>query len=135
MSTRSNIIIKIHPEDYEMVTKKIHSKVDEITPYINVYCHFDGYFSHMGVELLKHFNDYSKALELILGGSMSYIENGIPNYYADTEGYELNKPKTKFRPTEIEYHYNYVYEDKWYYLSHNNLWDLNNVLESKGIKF
>ena len=35
-----------------------------------VECRFDGYLAHVGVLLAKHYNDYDKALELLLDGDI-----------------------------------------------------------------
>jgi hypothetical protein len=42
-----------------------------------VYCHFDGYVSGVGVELLTYFDTYEKALELVEGGDIESISHGI----------------------------------------------------------
>lgn len=58
-----------------------------------VYCHFDGYISHMGLMLMTHFNSADKARTLIAGGDLSGIEkNGKPRHYRDMEGRENEAP-------------------------------------------
>ena len=41
---------------------------------LQIYCHHDGYPEGVGVELLKHFNSYEKAMALILAGDTSYLD-------------------------------------------------------------
>lgn len=52
--------------------------------YIGIYCHWDGY-PHGGVgdALKEAFNDYDKALSLILGGSCSAITEKSVRHYAN----------------------------------------------------
>ena len=92
MSTRSCIIVKIKKEDLGKVMKFNESLVrgleswekneskegyfPEITlkyQYLSVYCHWDGYLEGVGAELKEHYNTYEKALNLVLGGSISSI--------------------------------------------------------------
>ena len=42
-----------------------------------VECRFDGYLSHVGRMLLKHYNDYDKALELLLGGDIVSLREDL----------------------------------------------------------
>ena len=85
MSTRSCVIVKVRKEDLGKKLKFDASKVkledweeqkkDEFSkevelksPYVGVYCHWDGYPEGVGSVLKKCFNDYESALNLILGG-------------------------------------------------------------------
>ena len=42
-----------------------------------VECRFDGYLSHVGRMLLQHYNDYDKALELLLGGDIVSLREDL----------------------------------------------------------
>lgn len=105
MSTRSCIIVKIKKEDLGKVMKFNESLVrgleswekneskegyfPEITlkyPYLSVYCHWDGYLEGVGAELKEHYNTYEKALNLVLGGSISSISDGYVKHYTTRKG-------------------------------------------------
>lgn len=86
----------------------------------SIYCHFDGYYSHMGAILLKHFNSQKKARALIALGELDSIdkETGKPN--ADWTPL-VGRPKSvfstdliDFRKVEDEFNYLYdVNDGKW----------------------
>lgn len=57
MSTRSSISV-FNPE-----TNK----------WVSIYCHFDGYFSHVGRLLVTHYATLAKALELVSEGDLSVL--------------------------------------------------------------
>lgn len=117
MSTRSNIAIKVKPADYEVVSTTINAKVDDKMPYIQIYSHCDGYPSHMLNELKTNFNNYDKALEMILGGDTSGVYNGVSEVYTNRgESYEDNAPWPMKTP-EVDEEYLYVFE--------NNEWTVN----------
>lgn len=115
MGTRSCIIVKVRKEDIGKIKKfdkkllpvsldKWESKdsdgevyMSEIgrslckpvainSPYIAIYCHWDGYPSGVGAALEKNFNTYESALNLILGGSCSFIESDKVRHYANRKG-------------------------------------------------
>lgn len=44
---------------------------------MSVYCHWDGYYSHVGSKLLNHYNTPSKALELLTHGNISSLYEQI----------------------------------------------------------
>ena len=105
MATRSCIMLKVRKEDIGLAfrfDKKITDEIDwdDLSKgeakyscckavvlresYIGVYCHSDGYISYNGEMLKKHFNTYEKALNLILGGDVSFIrEDGAIRHYAN----------------------------------------------------
>ena len=104
MSTRSCIIVKVRKEDLAKKMKFDASKVkledwgeqkkDEFSeevelksPYVGVYCHWDGYPEGVGSVLKKCFNDYVSALNLVLGGFISYLEDDkVVKHYANRSG-------------------------------------------------
>lgn len=105
MSTRSCIIVKVNKEDIGKVKSFQESLIkgleswgngeakDGYFPnvtlhgqYIAVYCHWDGYLEGVGAELKEHYNTYEKALNLVLGGSISSINNGNVKYYTMRKG-------------------------------------------------
>lgn len=45
--------------------------------YYGVYCHWDGYLSHNGRILHRHYNSFQKAMFLIRGGSLSTLGESI----------------------------------------------------------
>lgn len=75
MSTRSNIAIRLRPEDRNKTFKTPWG--EKVSPngaeYLNVYCHNDGYPSGVGADLEDMFNggSYEEALEYILQGDRS----------------------------------------------------------------
>lgn len=58
MSTRAFIAVQEEPEVFRYI-----------------YSHFDGYPSHLGVMLAKHFDTREKAVELIDGGDISSVDD------------------------------------------------------------
>lgn len=114
MSTRSNIVIKVKPADYVTVSNIINAKVDDKTPYIQIYSHHDGYPDHMLDELETYFNDYDVALKMILAGNTSGIYYGSSKTYTNLgESYEDNAPWPVEHPSFDE-DYLYVFEnDEW----------------------
>lgn len=124
MGTRSCVMIKVRPSDVGKTLKFDESKLpvklgnweckdfngkvyrdetgkDLCKPvtlegdYIGVYCHWDGY-PHGGVgdALKEAFNDYDKAMSLIIGGSCSAITEENVVHYANRniEKWEHIKP-------------------------------------------
>lgn len=75
MSTRSNIAIKLRESDVNktFITPWGEEVSPNGTPYLYVYCHFDGYPDGVGAELVKMFHDktYEDALKYILEGDRS----------------------------------------------------------------
>ena len=63
-----------------------------------VYCHFDGYVSHMGKMLTTHFNSMEKAVELVNEGELRSVD-------VDKDGIiELEHFVEDFAKREIEYY-------------------------------
>ena len=129
MSTRSEIFIEIKPEDknkticfdpanntagIQFLNEKELVKWSKENPltldkdYVSIYCHCDGYPSHMHAALTSFFNDYEKALNLMTAGSMCSI--GIkPESFLDTPAKTENKIIIQ-NPLFTEYVY--LFKDK-----------------------
>ena len=100
MSTKSCVIVKVRKEDLGKVMKfkasllgvpqdkwegdSVRDKCKDVSlehAYIGIYCHWDGYPDGVGAALKENFSTYEKALNLVLGGSCSYIAmNGVKRY-------------------------------------------------------
>ena len=138
MSTNSNIIVKVKksdigsialydakkldvPESYwDELFKGIEEDVKITNEYIGIHCRWDGYLEGVGEALKNDFNTYTKALNLILGGSCSSIEdNGRITRYATRKGekWEYLAPKQSDNPISLaNQEFNYLFEDgcwKW----------------------
>lgn len=103
MSTNARIWVKIDPQDYGKTLKAdveklplklvennypmVGVKIDPkpVAPlYIGVYVHYDGYFvGGVGQALCNHFKTYEQALNLVLLGDLSYVDEteGICAYH------------------------------------------------------
>lgn len=114
MSTRGNICIRIREEDYDkvnlIISKYSSRKLSKYSSYLYIYNHFDSYPESLGKELLTNYNDYSKALELVLDGDCSYP--GKP--YKDSEDYNWVGPKVAFSKVEaFQNEFLYVFNKQW----------------------
>ena len=54
--------------------------------YIAVYCHWDGRPSGVGAVLKEKFNEYHSSLNLVIGGSVSVLDEKYVRHYANREG-------------------------------------------------
>ena len=113
MSTRSNIAIKLKEEDRNK---------DFIAPdgsifnpggkeYLQIYCHSDGYPDGVGQKLLDENFTYEQALNFIMLGSHSTVEEA---YIERGEKWQNNKPDCIDEP---QCHQEYLYcfmDDDWY---------------------
>ena len=118
MGTRSTIIQKIDSDTYR-----------------SIYCHWDGYLSHNGRILLKHYQDPEKVSKLLLLGSLSSLreEVDIPKgkihtYESRQEGITVSYHRDRGEEWEhtsyidkttlkesIDEYYSYLYFDgDWY---------------------
>ena len=106
MATRSCIIVKVRNSDVGTTQKYSDEKskapannwggdgVDKCEdvkiekPYIGVYCHWNGSPSGVGASLKVFANTYERALNLVLGGSISNIEEDEFTHYANRKGEE-----------------------------------------------
>ena len=104
MATRSCIIVKVRNSDIGTTQKYSDEKskapannwggdgVDKCEdvkiekPYIGVYCHWDGYPSGVGAALKVFADTYERALNLVLGGSISNVEEDEFTHYANRDG-------------------------------------------------
>lgn len=133
MATRSNVIIKVKPEDIGKTIKfdvnklpvplikwggKGRNKCKPVTlekQYIGIYCHWDGYPDGVGEALLETFNDYDTILNLIAGGFCSSIDNGGITHYANRSGekwkYIQPKQSDKIEVCGGLTEYAYIFED------------------------
>ena len=106
MATRSCIIVKVRNSDIGTTQKYSDEKskapandwgcdgVDKCEnvkiekPYIGVYCHWNGYPSGVGAALKVFADTYERALNLVLGGSISSISDDSFTHYANRNGEE-----------------------------------------------
>jgi hypothetical protein len=104
MATRSCIIVKVRNSDVGTTQKYSDEKskapandwggdgVDKCEdvkiekPYMGVYCHWDGYPSGVGAALKVFADTYERALNLVLGGSISSIGEDDFTHYANRNG-------------------------------------------------
>jgi len=98
-----------------------------------VYCHFDGYLSGVGKDLVAHFNSLKAAEELIKKGDLSGTNSseGKPKYYTD-DGEDFEDVKPRFYQNLGEYlkkigddicgEYDYLFTDgEWKVLSNSRV--------------
>ena len=104
MATRSCIIVKVRNSDVGTTQKYTDEKskapandwggdaVDKCEnvniekPYMGVYCHWDGYPSGVGTSLKVFADTYERALNLVLGGSISSVNDDDFTHYANRNG-------------------------------------------------
>lgn len=128
MSTRGNIAIKLsvsdrggtlkYNPDFTPQSRVNANKFDTVEPlgktYLQIYCQHDSYPSHLGKMLLNHYNDYEKALNLILAGDTSGVSENETDAYARYDDWDDVKPEIIDKPYQGE-QYLYVYEDgQWF---------------------
>lgn len=116
MATRANIAIVLKPEDQNVPLNFISDRFKDVRPLVGmdraeeseieftdiiadkpvlqIYNHHDGYPDHLGTVLNRYYNDYERALALILAGDTSFVNQHSTKAYASQpdEGYERNKP-------------------------------------------
>lgn len=88
--------------------------IEDDCVYIGIYCHWDGGIFGVGGELLKHYNDYEKALNLCLCGFCSGVFQEVVPYKGwRNDKWQYVKP---MQEKEIEYNsYTYLFKNnKWY---------------------
>lgn len=136
MATRATITLKIKDEDLNKTKKFDIDKLPENTsynddcienlrevtlnkPYINIYHHFDGYPEGLGLTLYEEFNDYDKALNILLGGDASSINgNTITQYCAayKDEDWDSAKPDLSEEIPAAHQDYQYYFDgEKWWF--------------------
>jgi hypothetical protein len=120
----------------------------------SIYCHFDGYLSGVGAELLHHYNDYEKANALMALGNLSSVgehlqpnpasphnfecsQKGVTSAYHRDRGEDFDQDTHKDLPDYLENgdfeEYNYLFVGgKWYLLEGVNVTELTpELVESK----
>lgn len=104
--------------DLKMSTRS-YIAVKENNVFKFVYCHYDGYVSGVGLELLKNYNSYEKALELVnLGNRSTLSENPNDGLY-ENESFHTAENLNEILETLGGIEYIYVYENGWLvYTSH-----------------
>lgn len=138
MATRANIAIVLKPEDQNIPLNFMSDRFKDVRPLVGmvdiggeseieftdviankpvlqIYNHNDGYPDHLGEVLNKYYNDYEKALALILAGDTSFVDQHSTKAYASRpdEGYERNKPVIlDHSRVNEEYLYTFV-DGKW----------------------
>lgn len=151
MSTRGEILVKIKDSDVgkkvkvnpslltdsETSIERFNNKCFEIElsgKYGEIYCHHDSYPNGLGKALVTNFNDYDKALNLILGGDTSGVGDMSACYVAivdDGEWYEDVKPDFYDEIPRMSEEYQYLFEDgQWFVRSiHGSISDFVSVSE------
>lgn len=104
MATRSCIIVKVRENEIGTTQKYSDEKskapasswggsginkcedVKIEKPYIGVYCHWDGYPSGVGASLKSFADTYERALNIVLGGSISSVSEDSFTHYANRDG-------------------------------------------------
>jgi len=91
MSTRSNLAIKLKDGTY-----------------LQAYCHYDGYPSHMLVELEMNWQAHKDAMRLVEVGDIRCVQDGVFEQLSDAgPAWVLGEPCK-------DHDYLYVYEDdRW----------------------
>lgn len=138
MATRANIAIVLKPEDQNVPLNFMSDRFKDVRPQVRmvgrgeesrieftdviadkpvlqIYNHNDGYPDHLGTVLNKYYNDYEKALALILAGDTSFVDQHNTKAYASQPdgGYESNKPVILDR-SRVNEEYLYTFMDgKW----------------------
>jgi hypothetical protein len=135
MATRANIAIVLKPEDQNVPLNFMSDRFKDVRPLVGmgkeseieftdvvadkpvlqIYNHHDGYPDHLGTVLNRYYNDYERALALILAGDTSFVDQHSTKAYASRpdEGYERNKPVIlEYSRTNEEYLYTFV-NGKW----------------------
>ena len=134
MATRSNIAVRVKSEDKgktmhfnvgllpngKSYNSSYKHKIEDVTldkDYIQIYHHWDGYPDGVGRTLVNEFNDYEKALNLMLGGDASSINDEVVIQYCSwrNEPWEDVKPTLLDEP-KLNEEYLYKFEDgKWWF--------------------
>lgn len=64
--------------------------------YLSVYCHWDGYPSHVGAMLQKHYETEDKIRALLAGGDFSSLKNSVADieYFSKRRNEDLSPAQT-----------------------------------------
>lgn len=81
-----------------------------------IYHHWDGYIKGVGKTLIEKYNSYEDALNLVLGGDCSSInETYAPYATRKCEDWESIKPRPISENHKMEEEYDYMFKgDQWY---------------------
>ena len=91
-----------------------------------VECRFDGYLSHVGVLLAKHYNTLDKALELLLGGDIVSLREDLEHTERESSlGYDNLEDRVECEVKEADWigdyllnangEYKYLFDKgRWY---------------------
>ena len=104
MATRANIAIVLKPEDQNVPLNFMSERFKDVRPLVGmdkaeeseieftdviadkrvlqIYNHHDGYPDHLGTVLNRYYNDYERALALILAGDTSFVDQHSTEAYA-----------------------------------------------------
>lgn len=117
MATRSNIAIILKEEDKAQVFAELNKKLEDAGDrfrygvdngnVLQIYCHWDGYPSGVGQDLLNSFDSYGQALNLILEGDHS---TPYESYTSKGEDWVSNRPDQRTLPRRYN-DYLYVFKD------------------------
>lgn len=106
--------------DMEFMNKNIKSV--KLGQFVGVYNHWDGYPRSLGRELLKRYNDYKSALNLVLAGNFSTILDGSVPYAALPKRIDIDafwkdcKPMVADELGDCHIKYQYLFDNgRWYY--------------------
>ena len=156
MATRATITLKIKDEDLNKTKKFDIDKLPENTsykdecienlrevtlnkPYISIYHHFDGYPEGLGLTLYEEFNDYDKALNILLGGDASSINGDTIIQYCPSyqdENWDRTKPDLTDEIPAADQDYQYYFDgEKWWFRGYEktNWKDLEKFLRENEI--
>ena len=85
-------------------------------PALSIYHHWDGYPEGVGVTLIKQYNTYEKALNLMLGGDCSTINDSYTPYaLRKGEDWDTIEPQKIDEGKGIGEEWDYMFKDgEWY---------------------
>lgn len=144
MSTRSNIAIKLNEEDInkyaffkndklpkcmqytsEHDLSNINNNIYKIfvsSPYLMIYCHWDGYPEGVGAALAEHFKTHEDTLNLILGGDISSLYGNKVQHYlifrGDESDIKYSAPRQYNEEPEVEQEWLYLFKDGQWLCKH-----------------
>jgi len=89
-----------------------------------VYCHWDGYVTNNGALLLKHFDSLPNAVELIKGGSISSLGEGIDKTQFHCRDMDREMVPASEYGTREEFIEDSDGLDYLYILNQNDVWEI-----------
>jgi hypothetical protein len=117
----------------------------------SIYCHYDGYISHNGVILQKHYNSIERVTALVSLGNLSVLnpilkpteEHSFDNrqtdvcvFYGRDRGESGQEPKTYrnlefYRLSANMEEYNYLFKDGAWHLLSGRYWFLLSTISTE----